>query len=358
MRFVDEAQIGVEAGAGGAGCMSFRREKYIPFGGPDGGDGGDGGSVYLEATEAKNTLVDFRYQRRFRAGNGQAGTGSQCSGRAGADRIVPVPPGTRVYDAGTGELLGDLVADGQRLLVARGGFHGQGNMRFKSSTNRAPRKTTPGYPGETRELRIELRLLADVGLMGLPNAGKSSLLRAVSAARPRVADYPFTTLYPCLGVVRVDDERSFVIADVPGLIEGAAQGAGLGVQFLRHLSRTRLLLHVVDIGSEGDGAAAIAARIAAVEAELRAFSEALYSRERWLVFNKIDLVAPEVLEACCNEVLHHACWQGAVHRVSALTGSGCHSLVRAVRDGLDRIGADPTPSKNAEWSEPQLGTAT
>lgn len=356
MKFVDEAVITVEAGAGGPGCMNFRREKYIPFGGPDGGDGGDGGGVYLQASEGLNTLVHLRYQRRFRARNGEPGRSGQCSGRAGADCSVRVPPGTLVYDAGTGELIADLVRDGQRALVARGGLHGRGNMHFKSSTNRAPRRTTRGYPGELRELRLELSLLADVGLVGLPNAGKSSLLRAVSAARPKVADYPFTTLYPGLGVVRVDDEQDFVIADIPGLIAGAATGAGLGVQFLRHLARTRLLLHVVDIGSEADPAA-IAAEIATVEAELRTFSEALSARERRLVLNKIDLVAPEALEQRCAAVLAHARWEGPVHRISALSGAGCRELVRAVQQALRDIGPQAPRDQDLDWPLPHRGSA-
>lgn len=241
MKFVDEAVIRVEAGKGGKGCVSFRREKYIPYGGPDGGDGGNGGSIYLAADEGLNTLVDFRYRRLFRAAHGQPGGGSQCSGKAGADVTIRVPIGTLVYDVDTSELLGDLVSHGERLLVAKGGIHGLGNARFKSSTNRAPRKATKGTPGEARNLRLELNLLADVGLMGMPNAGKSSLIRTLSAARPKVADYPFTTLQPHLGVVRTGSERSFVIADIPGLIEGAAEGAGLGTHFLKHLARTRLL---------------------------------------------------------------------------------------------------------------------
>ncbi len=247
MKFVDEATIDVKAGDGGNGCVSFRREKYIPFGGPDGGDGGDGGSVYLVADSNLNTLADFRFERRFQAQRGENGRGRNCTGKSGADREVRVPVGTLVYQDDTDELMGDLVEDGQRLLVARGGFHGLGNLRYKSSTNRAPRQSKPGTPGEQRSLRLELKLLADVGLLGKPNAGKSTLIRAISAARPKVADYPFTTLYPNLGVVRAGPQRSFVVADIPGLIEGAAEGAGLGVQFLKHLSRTGLLLHLVDV---------------------------------------------------------------------------------------------------------------
>lgn len=253
MKFVDEATIRVVGGDGGDGCMSFRREKFIPFGGPNGGDGGDGGSVYLVADEAYNTLIDFRYKRHHEAKRGSKGQGSQCTGKSGDDLLVKVPVGTTVYDADTEELIGDLVEHNQSLLVARGGFHGLGNLRFKSSTNRAPRQTTPGTPGEKRNLRLELKVLADVGLLGLPNAGKSTFIRAVSAAQPKVADYPFTTLHPYLGVVRIEEYRSFVVADIPGLIEGAAEGAGLGVHFLKHLARTRLLLHIVDVApEEGD----------------------------------------------------------------------------------------------------------
>lgn len=252
MKFVDEARITVEAGDGGNGCVSFRREKYIPLGGPDGGDGGDGGNVYLVATHNLNTLVDFRFHSVFRAERGQNGSGGNCTGKAGADCHVRVPPGTAVHDAHTGERLGDLTGENQTLLVAKGGWHGLGNTRYKSSVNRAPRQSSPGTPGEKRELRLELSVIADVGLLGLPNAGKSSLIRAISHARPRVADYPFTTLHPNLGVVRVDENRSFVMADIPGLIEGASEGAGLGFRFLKHLSRTRLLLHVIDIAPYGD----------------------------------------------------------------------------------------------------------
>jgi GTP-binding protein len=316
--------------------MSFRREKYIPYGGPDGGDGGDGGSVYLEADEGLNTLVDFRYTRLFRAGSGQPGRGSQCSGKAGQDLTIRVPVGTLAYDADTEELLGDLVAHGERLLVAKGGVHGLGNARFKSSTHRAPRKTTKGTAGEARNLRLELNLLADVGLLGRPNAGKSSLIRAVSAARPKVADYPFTTIYPHLGVVRVGDEQSFVIADIPGLIEGAAEGAGLGHRFLKHLARTRLLLHVVDIAGPGDSSE-IVANIQAIEAELKKFSEDLYARERWLVFNKIDRLASHERDKYSHGIATQAGYKGSVFLVSALTGEGCQELVYKIQARLDEL---------------------
>jgi len=336
VKFIDEARIRVEAGAGGDGCLSFRREKFIPFGGPNGGDGGDGGQVVLEVDEGLNTLVGFRYKRRFCAQNGQAGMGKDCSGHSGADCIVRVPMGTVVYDADSDELLGDLVAPKQSLVVARGGLHGIGNTRFKSSTNRAPRKITHGQPGEARNLRIELKLLADVGLMGMPNAGKSSLIRAVSAARPKVAGYPFTTLYPHLGVVRVDIDRSFVIADVPGLIEGASEGAGLGVRFLKHLARTRLLLHVVDIGTPGR-VEDIVARIWAVEEEIVKFSEQLYARERWLVLNKVDLLPGADRKASAGGIIAALAWTGPVFEVSALSGEGCPALVYAVQARLDAL---------------------
>jgi GTP-binding protein len=341
MKFVDEAVIRVEAGKGGKGCVSFRREKYIPYGGPDGGDGGNGGSIYLAADEGLNTLVNFRYRRLFRAAHGQPGGGSQCSGKAGADVTIRVPVGTLVYDVDTSELLGDLVSHGERLLVAKGGIHGLGNARFKSSTNRAPRKATKGTPGEARNLRLELNLLADVGLMGMPNAGKSSLIRTLSAARPKVADYPFTTLQPYLGVVRTGSERSFVIADIPGLIEGAAEGAGLGTHFLKHLARTRLLLHVVEVGYSSEGETADpASRIRTIEAELKRFSEKLYAKERWLVFNKIDLLAVHEREAYCRTIAIQAGWTGPVFLVSALTGEGCQALMNTIQERLDQLQAE------------------
>jgi GTP-binding protein len=337
MKFVDEAVIRVEAGNGGKGCVSFRREKYIPYGGPDGGDGGNGGSIYLAADEGLTTLVDFRYRRLFRAVHGQPGGGNQCSGKAGADVTIRVPVGTLVYDVDTSELLGDLVSHGERLLVARGGIHGLGNARFKSSTNRAPRKATKGTPGEARNLRLELNLLADVGLMGMPNAGKSSLIRTLSAARPKVADYPFTTLQPHLGVVRTGSERSFVIADIPGLIEGAAEGAGLGTHFLKHLARTRLLLHVIEVGYSSEDPAS---RIRAIEAELKRFSDKLYAKERWLVFNKIDLLAGHEREAHCRTIAIQAAWTGPVFLVSALTGEGCQALINTIQERLDQLQAE------------------
>lgn len=340
MKFVDEAQIRVEAGAGGNGCMSFRREKYVPLGGPDGGDGGDGGDVVLVVDEGLNTLVDFRHERVFRATRGQDGMGAQCYGRRGADRVIRVPIGTTVYDAATGELLGDLTEQAQRLLVARGGRHGLGNMHFKSSRNRAPRQTTRGEPGEVRELRLELRLLADVGLMGLPNAGKSTFIRAVSAARPKVADYPFTTLYPQLGVVSVGVGQSFVIADVPGLIAGAASGAGLGTQFLRHLGRTRLLLHLVDLTAEDLGQDLVG-QVRVVEGELRAYSAELGARERWLVLTKADLLEPGEVERRREEALRALDWRGPAFVISAATGAGCRELVQALQRRLDTLRGEP-----------------
>lgn len=333
MKFVDEATIDVKAGDGGNGCVSFRREKYIPFGGPDGGDGGDGGSVFLVADGNLNTLADFRFERRFQARRGENGRGRNCTGKSGDDCEVRVPVGTLVYDDDTDELLGDLVADGQRLLVARGGFHGLGNVRYKSSTNRAPRQSKPGTPGEQRSLRLELKLLADVGLLGKPNAGKSTLIRAISAARPKVAEYPFTTLYPNLGVVRVSAHRSFVVADIPGLIEGAAEGAGLGVQFLKHLSRTGLLLHLVDV-LPPDGSDPVA-DVRAIAAELRKFSGELAERERWLVLNKVDLLPGGQRQAYCDDIVQRLDWRGPVFQISALSGQGTEALVTAIMDNIE-----------------------
>jgi len=333
MKFVDEVVIRVEAGNGGNGCLGFRREKFIPHGGPDGGDGGNGGSVWLVATESLNTLVDFRHSRLFRAQRGEDGRGGNCTGRQGTNLEIAVPVGTLAYDEDTGELIGDLVEAGQRLLVAQGGYHGLGNTRFKSSINRAPRKTTPGTPGEQRNLRMELRLLADVGLLGLPNAGKSTLTRQLSAARPKVADYPFTTLYPNLGVVSVDQYRSFVMADIPGIIEGAAQGAGLGLQFLRHLARTRLLLHMVDMADPGADPAGDVRRI---EGELSAWGAGLETAQRWLVLNKIDQLPADERELHCDELLQELAWDGPAFRISALSGEGCREMAFAVMQYLEQ----------------------
>jgi GTP-binding protein len=324
MKFVDEACIRVEAGDGGNGCVSFRREKFIPWGGPDGGDGGDGGNVYLAANVNLNTLVDFRHRRLHRAQRGQNGMGSQCTGKSGEDIIIQVPVGTLVYDQESNELMGDLAVAGQQICVAKGGFHGLGNTRFKSSTNRAPRKTSAGTPGEQRNLRLELKLLADVGLLGRPNAGKSSFVRAVSHAHPKVANYPFTTLHPSLGVVRVGEHQSFVIADIPGLIEGAADGAGLGIQFLRHLMRTKLLLHLVDVAA-ADGMDPVEAVTGIVD-ELNKYSPELAAKPRWLVFNKIDLLDAEEVDKTCADIVKRLQWKGPVFKVSALKKEGTQGL--------------------------------
>ncbi|MBB5322176.1 Obg family GTPase CgtA [Marinobacter oulmenensis] len=328
MKFVDEATIIVEAGKGGHGCLSFRREKYVPKGGPDGGDGGDGGSVYLEADGSLNTLIDYRYQRKHKAHNGEPGAGRNRTGTKGEDLVLPVPVGTTVVDMDTHEVLGDLTREGQRLKVAQGGFHGLGNTRFKSSVNRAPRQTTNGSEGEARNLRLELKVLADVGLLGLPNAGKSTFIRSVSAAKPKVANYPFTTLVPNLGVVSVQAHQSFVIADIPGLIEGAAEGAGLGVRFLKHLVRTRLLLHLVDVAPY-DGSSP-ADSVKTIAHELEKFSETLAERPRWLVLNKVDMVAEDEREAHCQAIVDELGWDGPVFWISALTGEGTKPLVQAV----------------------------
>ena len=334
MKFVDEAVITVEAGAGGNGCLSFRREKYIPRGGPDGGDGGEGGDVVLCADPGLNTLVDFRFRRRFRAQRGRHGQGKDRTGGDGADLRIRVPAGTVVAAADSGEPLGELTAAGEELVVARGGRRGLGNTRFKSSTNRAPRRTTEGSPGECRELRLELKLLADVGLVGMPNAGKSTLIRAVSAARPKVADYPFTTLVPNLGVVRRGPDRSFVMADVPGLIEGASAGAGLGIRFLRHLSRTRVLLHLVDVAAAFGGADPVD-QVLVIERELAAFDPDLAGRERWLVPAKLDLVPPADRSQAVASLVEGVGWDGPVHPVSALTREGTDALSEALMRHLE-----------------------
>lgn len=333
MKFVDEVSIHVKAGDGGNGMMSFRREKFIEKGGPNGGDGGDGGSVYLEADENLNTLVDYRYTRRFTAPNGQKGGSTDCTGAKGDDLILPVPVGTTVIDAATQEIMGDLTKAGQRLLVAQGGWHGLGNTRFKSSTNRAPRQTTPGKPGEARDLKLELKVLADVGLLGLPNAGKSTFIRSVSAAKPKVADYPFTTLVPNLGVVSVGRFKSFVIADIPGLIEGASEGAGLGIRFLKHLARTRLLLHLVDIAPVDGSDPADAAET--IIGELEKFSPALTQRDRWLVLNKADQLLDDEREARVSSVVERLDWKGPVFVISALEREGTEELTQAIMRYLD-----------------------
>jgi GTP-binding protein len=339
MKFVDEATVKVQAGHGGRGCASFRREKFIPLGGPNGGDGGLGGSVYLRAKEGINTLADFRFMRTFKAQNGESGTSNECAGAGGEDLYVTVPVGTTVIDDETQEELGDLATAGATLLVARGGKGGWGNTRFKSSTNRAPRKAMPGLPGEKRSLRFEMRVIADVGLLGLPNAGKSTLIRAVSAARPRVADYPFTTLHPNLGVVSVGLSRSFVMADIPGLIEGAAEGAGLGIRFLKHLQRTRVLLHLVDIAPLDPDADPVK-DAKSIVAELKKFSDDLAKRERWLVLNKLDLLLPDEADAKCREIVRRLRWKGPAFRVSGATGQGTKELCEALMSRLEQIDAD------------------
>jgi len=334
MKFVDEASIKVEAGNGGSGCVSFRREKYVPKGGPDGGDGGDGGSVYLVADENINTLADFRFIRAYKAKNGQPGMGRNQTGKSADDLYVRVPLGTMVKDLDTDEVLGDLVAIGERLLVAQGGFHGLGNTRYKSSTNRAPRQSTSGTSGEMRSIFLELKVLADVGLLGMPNAGKSTLIRSISAAKPKVADYPFTTLYPNLGVVGLELHRSFVVADIPGLIAGAAEGAGLGIQFLKHLSRTGLLLHLVDV-APFDASADPVEEVQKIEKELEKFGQDLMKRERWLVLNKVDLLPLDEAKGICDEIIKRLHWQGPVFRVSAITGNGTKELVGRIMDEIE-----------------------
>lgn len=334
MKFVDEVQVRVEAGDGGNGAIGFRREKYIPMGGPNGGDGGDGGSVYLIATENTNTLVDFRYHTVHRAERGQNGQTRECTGKKGEDFYVLVPLGTKVSDADTQEVIGDLTTVGQTLLVAQGGFHGLGNTRFKSSINRAPQKASKGSAGEHRILHLELTLIADVGLLGMPNAGKSSLIRAVSSATPKVADYPFTTLYPNLGVVRVDELRSFVIADIPGVIEGAAEGAGLGLQFLKHLERTGLLLHVLDIEPYESSESPVQAA-QKISLEIAKWSDELANKPRWLVLNKIDRVLEEELDAHCQVIIDELNWTGPVFKISAINGEGTKALTYAIMDFLE-----------------------
>lgn len=339
MKFVDEAVIRVRAGDGGDGACSFRREKFVPFGGPDGGDGGKGGDIYLFANPGLNTLADFRFTKDFRAKSGERGQGQNSSGRGGDVLLIPVPLGTVVRDANTDEVIGDLTKDSQRLLVAKGGRGGLGNTHFKSSTNRAPRRTIPGSPGEERELKLELQVLADVGLLGLPNAGKSTFLRAVSQARPKVADYPFTTLHPHLGVVTPEQHRSFVIADIPGLIEGAHAGAGLGIQFLKHLSRTRVLLHLVDM-APFDPDADPFRDVRTIERELKQFSPELAGRERWLVLNKMDLLPEGEREKHAKDLVRRLKWKGPVFRVAAINGAGCRELTGRLMDRLEEIRAE------------------
>jgi GTP-binding protein len=349
MKFIDEAVIRVEAGNGGNGACSFLRLKFMPLGGPDGGNGGDGGSIFLQADENMNTLVDYRFNRLFRAQNGEKGHGRNAFGRSGEDLTLKVPVGTMIYDEDTAEIIADLAAHGTTVCVVQGGRHGVGNAAFKSSVNRSPRRTIPGTPGETRNLRLELKVLADVGLLGMPNAGKSTLIHAVSAARPKVADYPFTTLHPNLGVVRVGQNQSFVIADIPGLIEGAAEGAGLGIRFLKHVQRTRLLLHIVDI-LPPDGGDPVQ-HVQAIANELQKFSPELYERERWLVLNKIDLMFPDEAKALCDDILARLNWQGKVFVISGLSHEGTTPLMQAIMTYLEQTKALPSVGRLEEGDD-------
>lgn len=339
MKFVDEATIDVAAGDGGNGCASFRHEKYKEFGGPDGGDGGRGGHVYALADASLNTLVDFRYTRRFEAQRGEHGKGSDMFGVKGDDIVLKMPVGTIISDAETGEVLFELLQPGEQITIAKGGDGGFGNMHYKSSTNRAPRQKTPGWPGERRTLKLELKVLADVGLLGMPNAGKSTLIAAISNARPKIADYPFTTLHPNLGVVRVGPEKSFVVADVPGLIEGASEGAGLGHQFLRHLQRTRLLLHVVDVAPFDDTVDPVQ-QAKAIAAELKKFDPALYAKPRWLVLNKLDMVPAEERESRVKDIVKRLKHKGPVFEISALTREGCELLVQKIYAHIAKVHED------------------
>ena len=341
MKFVDEVDIYVRAGDGGNGCVSFRREKYIPKGGPDGGDGGDGGDVILVADEGLNTLADFRHTRKFIAERGENGMGRNCTGKSARDRLVSAPMGTIVTDRGTGEVMGELLSHGSRLLVAKGGYHGLGNTRFKSSVNRTPRRFTPGTAGESRELHLELKVLADVGLLGMPNAGKSTLISAVSAARPKIADYPFTTLHPHLGVVRVEANRSFVMADVPGVIEGAAGGAGLRLHILKHLMRTRLLLHMVDMAS-GD----LVDEVRSIAAEVGAFGGPLARRARWLVLNKADLLGEDEVRSAKRRLLEGLDWRGPIYVISAAAGTGIKPLIGDVMRFLEAHSVQPSAEED------------
>lgn len=334
MKFVDEVNITVKAGDGGNGCVSFRREKYIEYGGPDGGDGGDGGNVYLQANKGLNTLADFRHVRFYEAGRGENGASRNMTGAKGEDKIIQVPIGTMVYVEETDELIGDLTTDEQMLKVAQGGFHGLGNLRYKSSVNRAPRQSKPGSEGETRTLRLEMKVLADVGLLGLPNAGKSTLITALSSAHPKIANYPFTTLYPNLGVVKVGPYQSFVIADIPGLIEGAAEGAGLGIQFLKHLSRTSLLLHLVDVAPLDESEDPVES-VRIIENELKKYSDELGQRERWLVLNKIDLLPADKQQEHCADIVKRLDWQGEIFTISAATGLNTEEISKKIMQYIE-----------------------
>lgn len=347
MKFVDEAEITVHAGNGGNGCVSFRREKFIPLGGPDGGNGGDGGDVWLLADEGLNTLIDFRHERTFRAQRGENGMGRQMAGKDGEDCVIRVPVGTSVINVDTEEVIGDMIRHGERLKVAVGGHGGAGNTVFKSSVNRSPRKATPGTEGEVRELKLELKVLADVGLLGFPNAGKSTFIRAVSAATPRVADYPFTTLQPHLGVVRIGTDQSFVIADIPGLIEGAADGAGLGIQFLKHVSRTRLLLHLVDMAPLDDETDPVE-QVRAIEAELEKFDPELLARPRWLVFNKADLMPEDERQKHAKALVRKLKWKAPWFVVSAIAREGTWDVCLKIQDFFDRMKAEAAESLRSE----------
>lgn len=354
MKFIDEATIKLFAGDGGNGVATFRREKYEPMGGPNGGDGGTGGSVFIEADRNINTLVDYRYTRSFRAQRGENGRGSDCYGAGGEDMILRVPVGTVISDKASGQLLVDLADHGQRAMLAKGGKGGLGNIHFKSSMNRSPRQCTKGEPGEEIELYLELKVLADVGLLGMPNAGKSTFIRSVSAAKPKVADYPFTTLHPNLGVVRVDTNRSFVIADIPGLIEGAAEGAGLGHQFLRHLARTRLLLHIVDLAPFDEMVDPVAEAKAIVE-ELRKYDEELYNKPRWLILNKVDMLENSAEKVA--EFVKAYGWKGPCYAISAISGGGCKELVYAIMDHVEAVNAQALADAEAEKAALELERA-
>ncbi len=346
MKFIDEATIHVIAGNGGNGVASFRREKYIPRGGPDGGDGGRGGSIFAIADRNINTLIDYRYARIHRARNGQNGQGSDRYGKSADDIVLRMPVGTLIKDINTGNIIADLVRDQQKVLLAQGGAGGIGNLHFKSSTNRAPRQFTFGEPGQELELRLELKVLADIGLLGMPNAGKSTLIRAVSAARPKVADYPFTTLEPNLGVIRVDHNRSFVMADIPGLIEGAAEGIGLGHRFLKHLTRTRVLLHIIDMVPLSETIDPVHEAQALIK-ELQKYDESLYQKPRWLVLNKTDMLSAEIRDDHCQQFIDNLGWKGPVFKISALTGEGCKQLTYAIMDYLDQHQLAPSEDQSS-----------
>ncbi|MFM2058273.1 MAG: GTPase ObgE [Pseudomonadota bacterium] len=356
MKFVDEVTIDVTAGNGGAGCASFRREKFIPFGGPDGGDGGRGGHVFALADRNLNTLVDFRYTRRHEARNGESGRGSDQYGAAAEDIVLRMPVGTIITDTETGEKIAELLVDGEKVMIAKGGDGGFGNLHYKTSTNRAPRQKTPGWPGETKNLRLELRVLADAGLLGMPNAGKSTLIAAISNARPKIADYPFTTLHPNLGVVRVGPSQSFVVADVPGLIEGASEGAGLGHRFLRHLQRTRVLLHLVDMAPFDDAVDPVAQAKAIVK-ELKKYDPELHAKPRWLVLNKLDMVPAEERAARVKDFVKRMRWKGPVFEISALTREGCEPLIRAIYEHVAALNAPPIEVPDVRFVEDAAATS-